>query len=145
MHSIHPITAYLQLQYSQLLEPLRPTDKASARRLSELLACHERFCQQQLANTKTARVLEVAFDAEFTQQYMSQVGRYTNREGRYMNQVGRYVGLGGAVRKAVHEQPSGAAGAGAPEGSRSLPHRVWLLLVMMPDKLTGSNCCTSSS
>uniref|UniRef100_A0A383VNQ6 Phycocyanobilin:ferredoxin oxidoreductase n=1 Tax=Tetradesmus obliquus TaxID=3088 RepID=A0A383VNQ6_TETOB len=61
------------LMYSQLLEPLRPTDKASARRLSELLACHERFCQQQLANTKTARVLEVAFDTQFTQDYMTQL------------------------------------------------------------------------
>jgi hypothetical protein len=63
------------LQYSQLLEPLQPTNKASARRLSELLACHERFCEQQLANTKTARVLEVAFDPEFTQAYMSKVRR----------------------------------------------------------------------
>jgi hypothetical protein len=61
------------LQYSALLEPLQPTDKASARRLSELLACHERFCEQQLANTKTARVLEVAFDPEFTQAYMTKV------------------------------------------------------------------------
>ncbi|KAF6265515.1 phycocyanobilin ferredoxin oxidoreductase-like protein [Scenedesmus sp. NREL 46B-D3] len=61
------------LMYSQLLEPLRPTDKPSARRLSELLACHERFCEQQLANTKTARVLEVAFDPEFTQAYMSKL------------------------------------------------------------------------
>jgi hypothetical protein len=61
------------VQYSQLLEPLQPTNKASARRLSELLACHERFCEQQLANTKTARVLEVAFDPEFTQAYMTKV------------------------------------------------------------------------
>jgi hypothetical protein len=60
-------------QYSHLLEPLRPTDKPSARRLSELLACHERFCEQQLANTKTARVLEVAFDPQFTQDYMTKV------------------------------------------------------------------------
>jgi hypothetical protein len=61
------------LQYSQLLEPLRPTSKPAARRLQELLACHKRFCEQQLANKKTSRVLEAAFDAEFTQQYMEQV------------------------------------------------------------------------
>jgi hypothetical protein len=61
------------LQYSQLLEPLRPTSKPAARRLQELLACHKRFCDLQLANKKTSRVLEAAFDAEFTQQYMEQV------------------------------------------------------------------------
>lgn len=61
------------LLYSQLLEPLRPTSKPSARRLQELLACHKRFCEQQLANKKTSRVLEAAFDAEFTQQYMEQL------------------------------------------------------------------------
>lgn len=64
---------FLHTQYSQLLEPLRPTSKPSARRLQELLACHKRFCDQQLANKKTARVLEAAFDAEFTEQYMEQV------------------------------------------------------------------------
>lgn len=63
----------LFMQYSQLLEPLRPTSKPAARRLQELLACHKRFCEQQLANKKTSRVLEAAFDAEFTQQYMEQV------------------------------------------------------------------------
>jgi hypothetical protein len=69
----HPPTQFLIKQYSQLLEPLRPTSKPSARRLQELLACHKRFCEQQLANKKTSRVLEAAFDAEFTQQYMEQV------------------------------------------------------------------------
>ena len=63
----------LLLQYSSLLDPLRPTDKPSARRLSELLTCHQRFVDNQLANQKTARVLEVAFDTDFTEQYMKQV------------------------------------------------------------------------
>jgi hypothetical protein len=61
------------LQYSRLLEPLRPTSKPSAKRLQELLACHKRFCEQQLANTKTARVLDAAFDPAFSQQYMEQL------------------------------------------------------------------------
>lgn len=65
--------ACARTQYSQLLEPLRPSSKPAARRLQELLACHKRFCEQQLANKKTSRVLEAAFDAEFTQQYMEQV------------------------------------------------------------------------
>lgn len=61
------------LQYSRLLEPLRPTSKPSAKRLQELLACHKRFCEQQLANKKTARVLDAAFDPAFSQQYMEQL------------------------------------------------------------------------
>jgi hypothetical protein len=42
-------------------------------RLKQLLAGHQRFCEQQLANKKTARVLEVAFDEEVTEAYMTQV------------------------------------------------------------------------
>ncbi|KAF8066305.1 pcyA [Scenedesmus sp. PABB004] len=61
------------LMYSRLLQPIAPDSKASARRLSELLASQRRFCEQQLANTKTSRVLEVAFDAEFTDAYMKQL------------------------------------------------------------------------
>jgi hypothetical protein len=63
------------------LEPLRPTSKPAARRLQELLACHKRFCDLQLANKKTSRVLEAAFDAEFTQQYMEQVRLFNSSFG----------------------------------------------------------------
>eukprot|EP00879_Flechtneria_rotunda_P024183 GHRR01025631.1.p1 GENE.GHRR01025631.1~~GHRR01025631.1.p1 ORF type:complete len:227 (+),score=78.25 GHRR01025631.1:268-948(+) len=56
-------------------------DKPSLRRISELLSCHQRFCEQQLANTKTARVLETAFNGDFTEQYMKQLMfDYTPRE-----------------------------------------------------------------
>jgi hypothetical protein len=57
-------------QYATLLTPIEPRTKSGARRLAELAAGHQRFCANQLANKKTSRVLEVAFGAELTTQYM---------------------------------------------------------------------------
>lgn len=42
------------------------------------MACHKRFTEQQLANTKTSRVLAVAFDDEFTESYMKEVSLKTS-------------------------------------------------------------------
>ncbi|KAI8463970.1 MAG: ferredoxin-dependent bilin reductase-domain-containing protein [Monoraphidium minutum] len=61
------------LMYASLLTPIEPRTKAGARRLAELAAGHQRFCSNQLANKKTARVLEVSFGPERTEQYMTQL------------------------------------------------------------------------
>jgi hypothetical protein len=60
-------------QYSSLLEPIEPTNRENIGRLKQLLAGHKRFCEQQLSNKKTSRVLEAAFDPEWTEQYMTQL------------------------------------------------------------------------
>lgn len=60
-------------QYASLLEPLDPRTKDGARRLAGLAAGHQRFVSQQLANQKTARVLDKAFGPELTEAYMKRL------------------------------------------------------------------------
>lgn len=60
-------------QYASLLSPVDVRTKAGARRLAELTAGHQRFVTNQLANKKTARVLETSFGAELTTEYMEKL------------------------------------------------------------------------
>ena len=53
-----------------MLSPIEPRTKDGARRLAALAAGHQRFTVHQLANKKTSRVLEVAFGAVITEEYM---------------------------------------------------------------------------
>lgn len=45
----------------------------SNKRLEQIAAAHKRYCDKQLENTKTSKVLEKAFGEEVTRQYMEQV------------------------------------------------------------------------
>ena len=38
-----------------------------------MVAAHERYCTQQLQNSKTRQVLEAAFGGEFAERYMREV------------------------------------------------------------------------
>jgi len=58
------------LQLGTLARPLNRERASDARRLGEIAAAHKRFCDRQLANAKTARVLEAAFGADATREYM---------------------------------------------------------------------------
>jgi phycocyanobilin:ferredoxin oxidoreductase len=60
--------AYLTL--AQASRPLDRTTRAGASRLLEVAEGHRCFCERQLANAKTARVLEAAFGTDFTREYM---------------------------------------------------------------------------
>jgi len=46
---------------------------AQRRRLELLHAAHRRYCEKQLENDKTRRVLEAAFGAELSAAYMTEV------------------------------------------------------------------------
>jgi len=56
---------------SKLMVPLK--GKSNRLRMEELLQGHRRFVDNQLSNKKTSRVLEVAFGAEWTHEYMTQL------------------------------------------------------------------------
>jgi phycocyanobilin:ferredoxin oxidoreductase len=43
------------------------------RRVAEIRAAHTRFCDKQLENDKTRRVLEAAFGKEVARRYMREV------------------------------------------------------------------------
>ncbi|EFN55495.1 hypothetical protein CHLNCDRAFT_23364, partial [Chlorella variabilis] len=47
-----------------------PVSSSQRRRLEALHAGHSRYCEKQLENDKTRRVLEAAFGAELTERYM---------------------------------------------------------------------------
>ena len=42
-------------------------------REEEIKQCHERYCEEQLKNRKTERVLAAAFSDDFAKEYMSKV------------------------------------------------------------------------
>ena len=42
-------------------------------RIDEIRECHARYCQEQLRNDKTRRVLAAAFSEDFANEYMSNV------------------------------------------------------------------------
>lgn len=60
----------LHMQVAKLQQPMLV---ARGPRLKEIHACHKRFCDMQLKNDKTKRVLEAAFSAEFADSYMKEV------------------------------------------------------------------------
>jgi phycocyanobilin:ferredoxin oxidoreductase len=58
------------LTFAQASQPLDRATRVGAKRLLDVAEGHQRFCERQLANAKTARVLEAAFGAEVTSDYM---------------------------------------------------------------------------
>jgi len=58
------------LMYSALLQPVAGGDRRGAERRAELLRNHARFCDKQLENEKTRRVLAAALGAEVAEAYM---------------------------------------------------------------------------
>lgn len=60
----------LHVQIAKIAHPVSP---AQRRRLSMLHAGHRRYCDKQLENDKTRRVLEAAFGAEIGEAYMKEV------------------------------------------------------------------------
>jgi phycocyanobilin:ferredoxin oxidoreductase len=58
------------LALANAANPLPRAFPSTARRLVDVATAHKRFCDRQLANAKTSRVLEVAFGAEATREYM---------------------------------------------------------------------------
>lgn len=58
---------------AQIAKIAHPIGAAQRRRLELLHAAHRRFCEKQLENDKTRRVLEVAFGAELAAAYMREV------------------------------------------------------------------------
>ncbi len=71
----HPFLSRCVPQYAPLLAPIKPTSKAGVRKLEELTRSHKRFCERQLSNKKTSRVLEVALGVEMATAYMNEVGQ----------------------------------------------------------------------
>jgi phycocyanobilin:ferredoxin oxidoreductase len=61
------------LALAQASQPLNRTTKSGAQRLMDVAQAHKTFCDRQLANAKTARVLEAAFGVETTQRYMREL------------------------------------------------------------------------
>jgi phycocyanobilin:ferredoxin oxidoreductase len=43
------------------------------RRLEDIRAAHDRYCQKQMENSKTSAVLQAAFNEDFARRYMSEV------------------------------------------------------------------------
>jgi phycocyanobilin:ferredoxin oxidoreductase len=70
----HPISGHghpnLTLQIAKIAHPVPPSQR---RRLAALHSAHERYCCKQLDNDKTRRVLEAAFGAELSEQYMREI------------------------------------------------------------------------
>ncbi|KAG2443466.1 hypothetical protein HXX76_001822 [Chlamydomonas incerta] len=65
--------AYLAMSLNAVPVVAGPGDRREAARLQEIRAGQKRFCDNQLVNKKTRRVLEVAMGAEWTDAYMSQL------------------------------------------------------------------------
>lgn len=63
----------LTQMHVQIAKIAHPIGTAQRRRLELLHAAHRRFCERQLENDKTRRVLEVAFGAELAAAYMREV------------------------------------------------------------------------
>ena len=60
--------------HAQIAKIAHPVSGASApRRIAAIHAAHHRYCEQQLANDKTRRVLEAAFGGEVAARYMREV------------------------------------------------------------------------
>jgi len=55
------------------VEPVQPTTPRNIARRTELLEGHKRFIDNQLANKKTTRVLEAAFNVEWATEYMRSI------------------------------------------------------------------------
>lgn len=60
----------VHLQMARLAKPVQSNTK---RRLADISAAHSRYCEQQLLNDKTTRVLESGFGKEFSDRYMRTV------------------------------------------------------------------------
>ncbi|GIL51368.1 hypothetical protein Vafri_7374 [Volvox africanus] len=65
--------AYLTLSLNAAPVVAGPGDRRAAAKLQELLDGQKRFCENQLENKKTRRVLEAAFGKEWTDEYMSKL------------------------------------------------------------------------
>ena len=57
----------------QIAKIAHPTSRAQRRRLELVHAAHRRFCERQLENDKTRRVLEAAFGADLAAAYMREM------------------------------------------------------------------------
>lgn len=74
LHRAHLMLAHISQPVGALAD-LAPTysPATAARKRQELLEAHKRFVDQQLSNTKTARVLEAAFGVEWSNRYMREL------------------------------------------------------------------------
>lgn len=74
LHRAHLLLAHLCQPVgtnTDLTPQYNPT--TASRKREELLEAHKRFVDHQLSNTKTARVLEVAFGKEWSERYMREL------------------------------------------------------------------------
>lgn len=66
-------TLALTQLHVEIAKIAHPISSAQRRRLAAMHAAHQRYCEKQLENDKTRRVLEAAFGAELSGRYMREL------------------------------------------------------------------------